>query len=200
MYEPRETERHGIKFVSKIELDYDPDLSWLGNYSTDSKNAIDRRTGEVHDEFGCVVKETDDGGVIDRNACEYFTLSFNHWPHNPKNWDHVSPEDKKKQMEKYGVDNLEDVDLQHALEDYRKMEEYENQQWWMVGITTTGYLDGEEIGESSLWGISSEDEAYWDETIRDHIAEIISEVSDKVKSTEKHLEKLKKLQNEMREL
>jgi len=197
MYDNREIERHGIKFVVNIEIDVNPYLGFFGHYSVDPENAINRKTGEVHDKFGCVVKETDEGQNIDSLSCEYFTLSENHWPHNPKNWDHVSAEDKKKQMEKYGVDNLEDVDLQQALEDYRKMEEYENQQWWMVVITTTGYIDGEEIGEDIQSEIPNEDEDYWAVLIEDHIRGIVSGVSDEVKRIEEHLEKLKKLQSKI---
>ncbi len=84
----------------------------------------------------------------------YFDLEGNHLPHNPRNWAHVTGESLAKVIAKDG--SVEKADIRYALEDWKRWEKYDNNDWSMMGCVVTIYKDNVEIAESSLWGIESD--------------------------------------------
>ena len=133
------------------EADEDPDLSMLGEYGAAwREGAVDRE---------------EDNGFLDRRECRYWYPGPNHYPHDPKNWAHVSAEDRAKVRKQYG--SLAKADHAYMMQDYRRMEAYEAGVWGMLGIRAeatvsypvsedSGYRRLETFRSGGLWGIESD--------------------------------------------
>jgi hypothetical protein len=51
-------------------------------------------------------------------------------------------------------------EVRYCLADWKRMEDYNNQGWFMSGCQATVYIDGIEVGQSyGLWGIESDSDA-----------------------------------------
>ena len=72
-------------------------------------------------------------------------------------------------------DNYPDFDEQNAkylTDDYKRMCDYNDGDWCMYGCIVTIKLDGNEVGEASLWGIESDsDDDYFEEVEEDLISQ-----------------------------
>lgn len=125
-----------------VVVDDNPDLSYLGEYGKAYKpGAIDR----------------EEQGDYEPGQFQYFYPSSNHYPHNPKNWEHVTKADRGKVIKKYG--SLRAADEAYTLQDYRRMETF-GDSWHCVGIYAVAtVLMGDtlqEIRSGGLWGIESD--------------------------------------------
>jgi len=143
-------------FGLRIEhvLDEDPDLSFLGEYSSSwQEGAIDR----------------EELGDMERGELRYF-IPGQHVPHSPKNWSHVSAAEKAKVVKQYG--SLAAADEAYAMHDYERMERYNRGDWHMMGIVVT-ILKGafKEVGNASLWGIESDSSAAYVEEVENDLME-----------------------------
>lgn len=111
-------------------------------------------------------------GGIDRYAGS-FEPSLNHFPHNPKSWEHVT--DTSRVIEEFG--SIEKADYHYALEDWWLYENY-GFTWEMRICTVTLFEDGIELGSTCLGGIdvrydgSSKD--YTKQVERELIAELLA--------------------------
>jgi len=147
-----------IKIVH--EYDDDPDLSWLGKFSNEwSQGAIDRKRF----------------GDWDPSEMRYF-IPCNHWPHNPKNWAHVSAEDLKNVIAKHRT--LKKADWTYALEDMRRLESF-GDRWVTIGIYAKARIVIgnvlQTIRSGGLWGIESDsDESYIESIEVEELADLIT--------------------------
>lgn len=131
-----------IKSIKVVTVDdFDPDLSWLGKFTDRwETGAIDRQR------FG------------DWEPREMrFFVQGNHWPHNPKNWEHVSDEEKAEVIAEYRT--LKRADWCYALEDMRRLENF-GKTWVTIGIRAKAQIVVRDtilnIGTAGLWGIESD--------------------------------------------
>jgi hypothetical protein len=116
-----------------------PDLSHIGEYtSKEVDGAIDCR------EHGRNYREG--------HTFRWF-VSANHGTFNEENWSHVSKKEKDECITKYG--SLEKTEAHYALEDFKRMDAYNNDDWRMTGCRVTLRLGSMEA-EDSLWGIESD--------------------------------------------
>jgi hypothetical protein len=108
------------------------------------------------------------GGVfIDRNACQWVK------PHDRYTVTDDMPDDEKQQT--YG----------YWLEDWRRLEDYENQQWYVADCVATVYVHGIEVGSDAMGGIESDgDDSYHNEVVE----QVLDEAIEKAR---KNLAKLK---------
>jgi len=98
----------------KWDIDTDPDTSHLGEYSSEEKEgSLDRAA------YGISVRQ---------GECRYFKPA-NHWPHNPKNWEHMDGKEKAEIIKEHG--SLRNADLHYAVEDLKRTEAFNNNEWWM---------------------------------------------------------------------
>lgn len=147
-----------IKIVH--EYDDNPDLSWLGKFSDKwAPGAIDRKRF----------------GNWEPREMRYF-IPCNHWPHNPKNWDHVSEEDLKNVIAKHRT--LKKADWTYALEDMRRLETF-GDRWVTIGIYAKAMIVirnvYQTIQSGVLWGIESDsDESYIDSIEVEVLADLIA--------------------------
>jgi len=150
-----------VKF--KWEMDESPDFSYLGEYTNkEDQGTLDRAKHGIR---------------VGHNECRFFRPA-NHWPHDPKNWDHVSGKEKAEVIKKHG--SLQNADLHYAVEDMRRMEAYEAGEWYMEGcvaIVRAGSLEA----RGSVWGVESDSSGdHKREIERDCLAEALGELEDKI--------------------
>ncbi len=81
----------------------------------------------------------------------------NHLPHNPKNWEHCSPDSLAGVIADYG--SLEKADIAYAIADWERAESY-GKDWSMLGVVVQAYAGDWLIQTDSVWGIES-DSDYW---------------------------------------
>jgi DNA polymerase III alpha subunit len=140
-----------MSIKTQKQHDNDADLSYLGKFHRGNRKSFDM---ETYDGF-------------------WFTPA-NHWPHNPKNWNHVSQEDKEKVIKQYG--SLKKADWTYARKDRQRLIDYYRDKWSMIGIILKIQVgiseDGKNWGildiDNSSWGIESDSgEKYFNEVIED---------------------------------
>ncbi|APU89078.1 hypothetical protein Rctr85_054 [Virus Rctr85] len=108
----------------------------------------------------------------------YWEPGDNHVPHDPKSWKHVDQATKDEIVAKHG--SLEQQDILYAVEDWKRMEDYEDGGWCMTGCTVTVRVGGFKFGRASLWGIESDShKSHIQETERDLLAEALRETKEK---------------------
>ena len=175
-------------------LDTDPDLSYLGEYTNDiGPGVIVREHGEFYERIKTGMERDYNGRFIGKLPPEYSNLygrdqlpgfkpSSNHIPHDPKNWSHVPRKNKSEVIRKYG--SLKNADYVYALEDYRRMEDYNNNHWCCIGIRVETTIETSEndfkdrlineVSSGGLWGIESD-------SGEDHFREIEGEEKEELK-------------------
>ena len=154
----------------KIEIDEDPDVSYLGEIA-DSQTA--RKQYNKH--WIPVDPENPDG--------EWFS-PCNHLPHKDSNWNHVSQKDKDEVIAKYG--SLRKADIAYAYEDCERLQNFYAGRWWMEGIILRASIAVSDDGihwaydeiVCSLWGIESDGgEDYKATIVKDLSAELEHELT-----------------------
>lgn len=137
-----------LSVVLTKEIDYDPDLSYLGEISDKPKYRhkneawIPTRPDNIHN-------------------TRWFS-PCDHLPHKESNWSHVSDEDKQKVIEKYG--SLRKADIAYAYEDLERLLNYNEGRWWMEYYRLTAKIAVSDDGkhwaydeiDTSLGGIESD--------------------------------------------
>jgi hypothetical protein len=155
----------GIKLFHK--LDDDPDLSWLGEFHDGDRKKFDMEP--VENRVGCMFETL------------WFTPGPNHWPHNPKSWDHVSQEEKDKVIAKYG--SLKKADFEYARADRDRLVKFYQNKWSMLGIGAEARIlitdIVQTITSSYLWGIESDaGKDYHQEVEQEQLSELRYELSE----------------------
>lgn len=144
------------------DVDVDPDLSFLGEYAgKEGEGTLERAS------HGCKVGD---------HECRYFKPA-NHWPHNPKNWDHVSGAEKAGVIKKHG--SLRNADLHYAIKAMRRMEDYNDQKWYMVYCKVTVTLGGLSAFDSVCGVESDSSEDHRKEIERNCLSEALAELKEK---------------------
>jgi len=143
----------------RTKLDQDPDLSWLGEFHEGPRRPFDIQYGD-----------------------NWFTPG-QHWPHNPKAWEHVTPESKNEVLAQY--DSLKSADYHYVLQDMKRLADYYAGYWCMTGVIVTAKIAISEDGDhwaqheitDSLWGIESDvSEEYKQEIITDLKSEVTKQL------------------------
>jgi len=131
----------------EVDIDPDPDLSWLGEYTSSPTNdshpvAIDRKARGDH-----------------RQGEYTFFHGGANYSVGGKFCDPVAE------------------GLAYVEQDYQRMEAYNRGEWWMVGVIATAVLETEAgpIEEvASLWGIESDsDEDFFVEVEKEQMGEAV---------------------------
>lgn len=124
-----------IRLTVQMIPDYDPDLSWLGEYSNMPGN-----------------------GAIDTGRGGRYLKYFN------------------PPIENYEGAEADEIE-KYCRQDFERMEGYNNNEWMMVGVLASVYVDGRKVGDASLWGIEFEYqiEDYHREIMRDEAREALTE-------------------------
>ena len=129
----------GRNTVSTCErIDETPDFSWLGEYTdkrrypeTKDQKLVDRLSGAVLDHTGFWRDER--GRIVEE---------LSHEPHGREY--------------QYTWHNNGHERIAYALQDHRRLEDYNRGGWCFLGLVATVSFDGAEIGRGSLWGIESD--------------------------------------------
>jgi len=160
-YQEETREINGIEYQIEYHYDECPDLSWLGEF-TDKPNFYDNRF---------LIIDRKMRGDMQRNEYRYFVCG-------------TDMLEAQKWYKKNGYCKHQAYTLprKHALEDYKRMTAYNNQEWFMLGIVVKAYHD--EV-ESSLWGIESDSPEYHEEVIQD----LIFDCNQQLPETVNHLRK-----------
>ena len=134
--------------VREVEDDC-PDASWLGEYGDTWKpGCVDRRRGNY--------------GI------------------RPLGWRYFYPcntlEDTRRSLSKMGYSKHAAYTMarSYVLQDFCRLESL-GQDWWLVGLIATAYLNGIELGGASLWGIESDGDEYLDSVADDLTHEAVAE-------------------------
>lgn len=136
-----------VKVVAKRILDISPDMSYLGEFS-DFRQPASKDQKLVHRQSGYVMGE--DGLWRDRRGRIVGNNPDD--PRYPSGYDH----DRYRREYEYTFHDNEHEKIAYALQDSKRMEDYERQEWSMLGIAVSVYYDGAEIGSSSVWGVESD--------------------------------------------
>ena len=161
----------------KIEIDEDPDVSYLGVIIESPADKKHLRPHALNDyETWIPVNPKNPDG-------EWFS-PCNHLPHKDSNWEHVSQEDKNKVIAKYG--SLRKADITYAYEDCKRLQNFYAGNWWMEGIILKASIAVSDDGihwahdeiVCSLWGIESDGgEDYKATIVKDLSAELEHELT-----------------------
>lgn len=105
----------------------------------------------------------------------FFRPGPNHWPHNPANWAHVTPEDRAKVVAEFG--SIEEADKAYALRDYERMESLVAGSWWYICIRAEASIRVSDVPQTissgGLCGIESDsDRSYLDEVASEELAQL----------------------------
>lgn len=148
MYKNHTITKHGIEFEITYEGDDYPELDYLGTYTDIFKpGAINRDTM----------------GDYSRGEYKYF-MPENTFRDHMQNWQEYWKTEREARIEC----------AKYVLQDYRRMEKFENGAIWMVCPTVKAYLDGKLIATNSISGIESDsDDGYLAEVENDLINEIL---------------------------
>jgi hypothetical protein len=153
----------GVEVEAEWEIDEHPDLSWIGNYTDqDEEGAIDRqKRGDM------------------KNSSEYrYFVSGNNAVFDKSAWSHVRGKHRQEVIKKYG--SLEKATRKYALQDYHRMEAFNNDEWHMRVLTVTVSI-GCVRAESSLCGIESDcGEKYEKQVIGEVACEAMVELREKI--------------------
>lgn len=147
----------------KWEIDENPDLSHLGEYTdTFEEGAIDREKL----------------GHMKSGQFRYF-VPMNHRVYDKKDWDHVSAKDKRELILKHG--SLKNTTRFYAMEDYKRYEAYNDDKWHMTVCIVTARF-GALSATASLHGVESDcGEDYRKEVERDVASDAIADLREKMK-------------------
>jgi hypothetical protein len=140
--ETAKTTKLTVDLKVEIDIQWDADdiqdVSYLGKYTdTDEEGAIDRT---LH-------------GSIDTSRQMRYFVPENNRTHKPKDWEHVPGKEKAALIKKHG--SLKNVDRFYRLQDYKRMEAFNDGEWNMqecVVVVKLGSLEA----RASLCGIESD--------------------------------------------
>lgn len=146
------------------KADDDPDLSHLGKITdTEEPGAIDRKEHAK--------------GYREGHTFRYF-IPENHRVFKEENWSHVSQKEKDECIKKYG--SLEKTEAHYAMEDFKRMEAYNNDEWHMTGCVVK-VVYGPLEAKDSIWGIESDcGDKYRRETEKDCTSAAMSALEEKI--------------------
>ena len=133
-----------LKIKMVREIDEYPDFSWLGRYSNKYEpGAINRPRFSKRYHYG---------------EYEWF-VQDNHWPHDPKSWNHVSEEDKAEVIREYRT--LKRADWCYALQDMHRLDDL-GETWNPIGIYAKAEIVVENVIQhvrsGGLYGLASDDD------------------------------------------
>jgi hypothetical protein len=153
------------KIYVKHIVDDHTDTSDLGHYTDSQKEVAEACGYAIVREYGKFVADIDeDSEKIHLNANEYrYFIPAQNVPHDLKNWDHVSEDVKNNCIAKYG--SLKKTDEYYAMEDYKRMERFNDGDWCYIGIFAAAEIVGESgvtqtIRSGGLYGIESDSDEY----------------------------------------
>lgn len=144
-----------------IKTVYDEDgyssLDWLGQFSnyrepqTENQKLVHRSTGRVLDHTG--IWRDSRGRIVE-------TPEENRYANEMQNTWHNNGHEK----------------IKYALQDSKRLEDFENGYWSMLGTVATVYVNGKELGRASVWGTESDsDESHFMELGRECLHEALAE-------------------------
>lgn len=153
----------GVEVEADWEIDEAPDVSWIGKYTDQwEEGAIDRQKR---------------GDVKDTGEYRYF-VSCNSAVFDKASWRHVKGKERQDLIKKHG--SLEKLTRKYALQDYRRMEAMNNDEWHMRTLEVTVSI-GEVSATSHLGGIESDcGEKYEKEVIGEVAQEAMHELREKI--------------------
>lgn len=155
----------GVKVLVSWDVDESgvADLSYLGEYIREYKEgALDRQ----------VLGDWQSGQM------RYWMPSSNHYPHDPKSWEHVPPAVRKRTIKKYG--SLKKADESYVLQDYRRCEDFNDGKFWMERILVEVQL-GAMAGKAALHAIESDStREYLKEVETEQIKEAMADLREKI--------------------
>lgn len=155
------------------ETDTDPDLSWIGEYTDELRDGVIVR--DRNEYYEKLPRE------MDRDANGRFSGKgdlIDPLPERGREYRGFRP---YAGGEKVGTKEY----YEYGMQDYRRMEDYNNMQWCFIGIKATAKvgvsLDGgenytlETISSGGLWGIESDsDKEYFREVEAEEMAQLKS--------------------------
>jgi hypothetical protein len=133
----------------KEVINNDPDISYLGEITKTKQYNVHRKQSSI---------PTDPDNIDDSD----WYMPFNHLPHDPNEWKHVSQEEKERVIKEYG--SLRKADIAYAYADMERLQNYYEGKWWCIGIVLTARFAVSDDGihfayddmNASLWGIESD--------------------------------------------
>jgi hypothetical protein len=124
----------GIRYTVQWRVEENPDFDWIGEYESkpSSEWSISRRFGK----FLADLNETEQEEALDAarssRGCEFFKA-------------YASGEAPKSRYYR-----------KYAMQDFKRAEAYNRQQWCFVGCLVKAYFQNLEVGASSCWGYESD--------------------------------------------
>lgn len=162
-----------LEFIVKAIYDESPDLSWLGSYSSEPENEY---SAKVDNPRGADfwINPTPGGEAPAKFYADQ--LSYH----------------KHQGMSKADAHRAALADIAADIE---RLKGYALDKWHMLGISVTASINGADIGESSLWGIESDNPEYFAEVAQDMAAEALREADDHAGELRAALEQFENLYN-----
>ena len=176
-----EVSRHDFEKV--IEVDPDPDLSYLGEFMDSTPVGqwyVDRVDGTLIDPEGDVIRS----GLARRQfPREYlYFVPTNQPTHEKADWGHVSEADKRKVKREHG--SLYGASVAYMIQDYERMEEYmhEDRVQYLLSAKVEipvqladGTTSRQTVRSSTVGGIEadSEDDDYLEDTYQELAGELV---------------------------
>jgi len=166
----------GITFNVEIAYEEYPDLSWLGEYTDKhQKGAIDRTKQYKIPGSGEVVSPSG-------RRSGYRYIISQHWPHSPTNWEHVDQKTQDTTIAHYG--SLAAASLAYALQDYLRLESYNQGDWCMLGVTVSTpsspcpVCGHREVVSRSLRGVESDSGGYIRQVVNELCQEVMAHITE----------------------
>jgi hypothetical protein len=152
-------ERDGFTVVATIEYDNDADTSHLGEFSDEpEEGAVD------HHATGTWLQRSTRGQRYFNPPDYAGSLA------SAREYQHLSEEAAKAEADR------------RALEDYKRLVDYYQGAWNMVGVVVTVSREGVKLGEASMWGIESDSGTYFNEAVGDLLHDALPEAKRKLKA------------------
>jgi len=189
--------------------DNDPDLSYLGEYTSNRPGTcyIDRKTEVLVDPNVEIIKKLDNESEYDElidelsnfgieyyedfeydeddNVVKWF-VNYSYWEELP--YSTTYDRNSYRYVKSFNYTNPEKDEYQYVIADNKLLEDYNRGNWYMRGCSVSAYYKGIKLAENSLWGLDSTMTESDDQEVID---DLTSEVMDEAK---KVLEDLKNVE------
>ena len=189
--------------------DNDPDLSYLGEYTSNRPGTcyIDRKTEVLVDPNVEIIKKLDNESEYDElidelsnfgieyyedfeydeddNVVNWF-VNYSYWEELP--YSTTYDRNSYRYVKSFNYTNPEKDEYQYVIADNKLLEDYNRGNWYMRGCSVSAYYKGIKLAENSLWGLDSTMTESDDQEVID---DLTSEVMDEAK---KVLEDLKNVE------
>jgi len=189
--------------------DNDPDLSYLGEYTSNRPGTcyIDRKTEVLVDPNVEIIKKLDNESEYDElidelsnfgieyyedfeydeddNVVKWF-VNYSYWEELP--YSTTYDRNSYRYVKSFNYTNPEKDEYQYVIADNKLLEDYNRGNWYMRGCSVSAYYKGITLAENSLWGLDSTMTESDDQEVID---DLTSEVMDEAK---KVLEDLKNVE------